>query len=72
MVTEFLWLIFDVALGVLLAGLVMPLTLALIPDSLRGTRAVIVVAVLSVAVVSVLRRLTGAGSSRPKGEQQGS
>jgi len=61
------WLLFDFVIGVLAAGLVAPAIIVLLPAGLRGPAALAVVAVLTVVVVSLLRRVTGFGSvGRPR------
>ena len=65
MARQVLWLLFDVAAGVLAAGLLAPVTVAVLPEAYRGRVALAVVAVLAVTVVSLLRRALGFGSAGP-------
>ena len=54
---QVLWFLLDIVLGVVLAGVVAPLTLVALPDQVRGPNAVVFVAVGCIVVVSVFRRL---------------
>ena len=65
---QVLWLLLDVVLGTVLAGLVAPLALAALPDPARGIPVVVIAAVACIVVVSAVRRLVvgtpGAGQNR--------
>jgi len=65
---QVLWLLLDIVLGVLLAGLVAPLALAALPDPARGPSVVVIAGIACIVVVSILRRVVlgtpGAGQNR--------
>ena len=61
MTRQFLWLLFDIALGVMLAGLLAPLAVVLVPAHLRGAWALCGIALVAVAMVAGLRRMLGIG-----------
>jgi len=61
MARQFLWLLFDVVVGALLAGLLAPLAITLLPTSLRGGWALGVIAFAVVLIVAGLRRALGIG-----------
>jgi hypothetical protein len=68
MPTRRLWYVFDVGLGLLVAGIVLPLAVVLLPAHLRGKKLMAAVCIGSVALASFLRRrLSGAGGDRRRG-----
>jgi hypothetical protein len=54
---QLLWLLLDIVLGVLLAGLVAPVALVALPDPVRGPKVAVIVAVACIVVVSTFRRV---------------
>jgi hypothetical protein len=54
---QVLWVLLDVVIGVLLAGVVAPLALVMLPAPARGNSVLLVVAAACIVVVSVFRRL---------------
>jgi hypothetical protein len=67
MFRQFLWFLFDVVLGILLTGVVGPLVVPQLPERLRGAPALWVLAVTSVAMVALGRRVLGIGAvGRPE------
>ena len=54
---QILWLLLDVVIGVLVAGAVAPLALAVLPAPVRGNSVLLVVAVACIVVVAVFRRV---------------
>ncbi len=54
---QILWLLLDIVLGVVLAGVVTPLALAALPHPLRGPNVALIVAVTCIVVVSIFRRV---------------
>ncbi len=50
------WLVLDVVLGLLLAGLVAPFALAALPEQVRGPGVLALAAVTCIVVVSIFRR----------------
>ena len=54
---QVVWLLLDLVLGVLVAGLVAPFVVTALPDPARGTPVLLVAAVACIVVVSVLRRV---------------
>ena len=58
---QVVWALIDVAVGVLAAGLLAPVTVVLLSESYRGPLTLGVLAVVAVAVVAVLRRALGLG-----------
>ena len=63
MTRRVLWLLFDIAVGVLAAGLLAPVTVALFPEHYRGAWALWGVVLVAVGVVTVLRRALGIGTT---------
>jgi hypothetical protein len=64
---QLLWLVIDVIVGILLAGVVAPLALLSLPDQLRGPNVLIMASVTCVVVVSIFRRvLVGTPGLREK------
>ena len=61
MARQFLWLLFDVALGVLVAGLLAPVAVTLLPNHLRGAPALGAITLAVVLMVAGLRRMLGIG-----------
>jgi hypothetical protein len=65
---QVLWLLLDVVLGVVLAGLLAPLALAALPDPVRGTPVLVIAGIACIVVVSIFRRVVvgtpGAGENR--------
>ncbi len=60
-----LWLVLDVVLGLVLAGIVLPLTVVLVPPGLRGRGLAMVASLAAIALASLLRRrVVGGGRSR--------
>jgi hypothetical protein len=51
-----LWLLLDLVVGVLLAGAVAPLALALMPSESRGSWVLITAAIVCVIAFSIVRR----------------
>ncbi len=51
------WLVIDLVVGLLLAGIVAPLAVFTLPDAVRGPKLLLAVGGLCVVVVSILRRL---------------
>ncbi len=62
MIRPVLWLLVDVAVGLVVAGVVSPWAIALVPQSYRGTLALGGVALVCVAGVSCCRRILGLGA----------
>jgi hypothetical protein len=54
---QVLWLVVDVVLGVVLAGVIAPLALVALPDPVRGPNVLLIVAVSCIVAVSIFRRL---------------
>ena len=54
---QVLWLLIDVVLGVLLAGVVAPLALATLPDDVRGPGLLLTVAIACIVGVSLFRHV---------------
>jgi len=54
---QVLWLLLDVVIGVLLAGVVAPLALVMLPAPARGNSVLLAVAVACILVVSLFRRI---------------
>jgi hypothetical protein len=54
---QVVWLLLDVVMGVVLAGLVAPFVVAAVPDPVRGTPVLVMAAVACIVVVSILRRV---------------
>ncbi len=52
-----LWFLLDIVLGVVVAGVVLPLVMVALPDSLRGPNLIVYIAVACVVAVAVFRRL---------------
>jgi hypothetical protein len=67
MLRQFLWLLFDVVLGILLTGVVGPLILPQLPGRFRGAPVLWCVAVMAVALVALGRRALGIGAVRRPG-----
>ncbi len=63
MIRPVLWLLVDVAVGLVAAGLVSPWAIALVPQPYRGTLALGGLALVCVATVSCGRRILGLGAS---------
>ncbi len=67
---QVLWLLLDVLLGVVLAGLVVPIAVATMPDAGRTRSGLLIIVVACIIAISVFRRLfvtmpgTGEGGSR--------
>lgn len=65
---QVLWLLLDIVLGVVLAGVVAPLALYALPAPVRGPEVLMIVAVTCVVVVSIFRRVVvgtpGVGEKR--------
>jgi len=65
---QFLWLLLDVVLGVLLAGVVAPLALMALPAPARGPGVLAGVAIACIVAVSIFRHVVvgtpGAGQKR--------
>lgn len=64
MLRAFLWLVFDVVLGILLTGVVAPLLLPQLPEQFRGAPALWGAAVVSITLVALGRRVLGIGAVR--------
>ncbi len=54
---QFLWLLIDLVVGLFVAGIVVPLVLAALPDPVRGPNVLLFVAVACIVIVTVFRRL---------------
>jgi hypothetical protein len=54
---QVVWLLLDVVVGVVVAGLVAPFALAAVPAPVRGAPVLVVGAVACIVVVSILRRV---------------
>jgi len=54
---QVLWLLLDIVLGVVLAGIVVPLALVALPDPVRGPNVAVIVAITCIVVVSIFRRV---------------
>jgi hypothetical protein len=65
---QVLWLVLDIVIGVVLAGVVAPIALVVLPDEVRGPNVLMIVAVTCVVVVSIFRRVVvgtpGLGAKR--------
>jgi len=65
MTAQLLWRLVDVAVGVVLAGFLAPLTLAVLPRGIQGPWALLVTALVTIGIVMLVRpRLVGAGRVR--------
>lgn len=62
MIRELLWLMVDVALGVILAGMLAPVAITRLPEQYRGAPALWALALVSVVIVAVCRRALGIGA----------
>lgn len=67
MARQVVWVLIDVAAGVLVAGLVAPAVMVLLPEPYRGPVTLAGLALVAVAAVGVLRRALGLGRSAPRG-----
>ena len=66
MLRQGLWLVFDLVVGVLLAGVAAPLTIPQLPERFRGSVAVWGLALLCVGLIALARRLLRIGAvNRP-------
>jgi hypothetical protein len=63
MIRQFVWLIFDVILGVVLTGALAPFTITLLPERYRGALALWGLALVSVLAVAGCRRALGIGTA---------
>lgn len=54
---QVLGLLLDVVIGIVLAGAIAPLALAALPQPVRGSSVLLVVAVACIVVVSLFRRI---------------
>ncbi len=67
MAKQAVWVLIDVAAGVLVAGLVAPAVMVLLPQAYRGPVTLAGLALAAVAAVGVLRRALGLGRPAPRG-----
>ena len=64
MFRQFVWLIFDVVIGVVLTGVLAPVTITLLPERYRGGLALWGLALVSVLAVAGCRRALGIGAAQ--------
>jgi uncharacterized membrane protein YfcA len=64
---QVLALLLDVVIGIVLAGAIAPLALAVLPAPARGSSVLLVIAVACIVVVSLFRRLVVRPSERSDG-----
>jgi len=57
MLRQGLWLVFDLVVGLLLAGVAAPLTIPQLPERFRSSAAVWGLALLCVVLIALVRRL---------------
>lgn len=67
MTRQLVWVLIDVAAGVLVAGLAAPAVVVLLPQPYRGPVTLAGLAVVAVALVGALRRAIGWGRPAPRG-----
>ncbi len=65
---EVLWLVIDLVVGLVVAGIVAPFALFTLPDAVRGPKLLFTIAAVCVIVASILRRLVvGTPGTKGKG-----
>jgi hypothetical protein len=67
MIRTGLWLMVDIVLGVVVAGVISPWAIGLVPEHYRGTPALCGLALVSIVIVAFGRRALGIGTSGSTG-----